>query len=340
MKPKNWIFGILFAALCAVSAFGQGNFNVNITGYTATSDVCQQATVPKFNIPLSQTSSTTAVLVPAIGTQTTSVCSAKFSLSGTTPTVNFGTSLGTLPTPVNTTFTTATTGGHAAAGATVYYRITGTNNSAAGSGLASAETSIKVGTGTSTNEPTVQAVGFNGATGCNVYRSYVSGLEVFIATGTLANGVCTYADSATTTVSPFAISAISESGTLVTVTVASSTWMPGEPVTVLGTGISGYNGTWTIVTGGTTSFTYNAIATGLSSGSTGTAAQPIPTANTSGGVSACVATSGVFTPTAGSVVGIGDGGGNVQFNSNPGGTICAVTGATSSMLGFMSYVHK
>lgn len=166
--------------------------NVNVTGYTLTSDPCQDVTIPKLSTAINTATAASFTAVPPKGTLTPYVCAFKASIVGTNPTLLFGTAYGTLPTPVIASAQQATTGGTLAASTTYTYRVSGTN--AAGETLASAEFSVTTGASTATNTITLSVQGFNGATGCNVYGR-TAGSELKLTTGTLANGVCTYTDT-------------------------------------------------------------------------------------------------------------------------------------------------
>ncbi len=123
-----------------------------------------------------------------------------------------GIAVAALATPVNATFATATTGGSLAAG-TYYYRVAATN--AAGSTVASTETSKVVPAGTSTNTVTVNWAAITGATGYKVYgRS--TGAELLMAT--ITSGLTTtWLDTG----------AVTPSGALPTATSANSS-MAGD----------------------------------------------------------------------------------------------------------------
>lgn len=82
-----------------------------------------------------------------------------------------------LATPVNSGFSTASTGGSLVPG-TYFYRVSATT--AVGETLASTETSQVVGAGTSTNTVTVNWGAVAGATGYRVYGR-TTGAELFIA---------------------------------------------------------------------------------------------------------------------------------------------------------------
>lgn len=101
-------------------------------------------------------------------------------------------SLPALATPVNSAFSTSSTGGTLVPG-TYYYRVSAIN--ANGETLASAETSQVVPAGTSTNTVTVNWGSVSGATGYRIYgRS--TGAEQFIAA---VGGVTTYTDTGSVT---------------------------------------------------------------------------------------------------------------------------------------------
>jgi hypothetical protein len=95
-----------------------------------------------------------------------------------------------LATPVNSGFSTTSTGGSLAQSTTYYYRVSATN--ANGETLASTETSQVVGaSGTATNTVTVNWGAVTGATGYRIYgRS--TGAELFIAA---VGAVTTYTDT-------------------------------------------------------------------------------------------------------------------------------------------------
>lgn len=93
-----------------------------------------------------------------------------------------------IATPVNSPFSTATTGGTLTSG-TYGYRVSATN--ASGETLASTETSIVVPATTTTNTVTVNWGAVTGATGYRVYGRTVAG-ELFIAATTTAT---TYIDT-------------------------------------------------------------------------------------------------------------------------------------------------
>lgn len=97
-----------------------------------------------------------------------------------------------LLTPVNATFSTASTGGSLAAG-TYWYRVTATND--LGETLASTETSQVVPAGTSTNTVTVNWGSVTDATGYKIYGR-TSGAELFIAS---VGAVLTYTDTGSIT---------------------------------------------------------------------------------------------------------------------------------------------
>jgi hypothetical protein len=198
---KNFKFLLLAAAAFLLPYPAQAQrLNVNVTGYTNTADPCQQVTAQKFPLPVNTATAATFTLVPPAASNNPItnapyapfLCYWKTSVSGTSPTIQFGTAYGTVPTPVIQSAQQATTGGTLAASTTYTYRISATN--AAGETLASAEFSVTTAASTATNTITLSATGFNGATGCNVYGR-TAGAELKLTTGTLANGVCTYTDT-------------------------------------------------------------------------------------------------------------------------------------------------
>ncbi len=95
-----------------------------------------------------------------------------------------------VPTPVNDTPTTATTGGSFVAG-TYYARVSAIN--ANGETLASTEISAVVPAGTSTNTVTWKwitptlPIGVSAVTGYKIYRSSTTGTELYVATVGLVN---------------------------------------------------------------------------------------------------------------------------------------------------------
>lgn len=93
-------------------AHAQSNNNVNVVGYTLTSDPCQNPTVPKTSIPIAITSATTTQLVAVSAGKSIYVCGGKTSLSGTTPSILFeyGTSTNCTGTHALTGTITPTTG--------------------------------------------------------------------------------------------------------------------------------------------------------------------------------------------------------------------------------------
>lgn len=112
----------------------------------------------------------------------TLIINSHFTNCGILPTVS------ALATPVNSAFSTATTGGSLAAG-TYSYRVAATNSF--GATLASTETSQVVPAGTSTNTVTVNWGAVTGATGYKVYGR-TSGIEQLI---TSVGAVTTYTDT-------------------------------------------------------------------------------------------------------------------------------------------------
>ena len=79
----------MLATFSTPPASAQLNNNVNIVGYTATTDPCQNPTVPKSSVAIAVTSSTTTQLVALTTGQAIYVCGGEMSLTGTTPTALF-----------------------------------------------------------------------------------------------------------------------------------------------------------------------------------------------------------------------------------------------------------
>lgn len=95
-----------------------------------------------------------------------------------------GFALGGVKVPVNSAFSTATTGGTLADATTFFYRVSALNS--AGETLASTETSIATGSGGNLNTVTVKWGFVTGATGYNVYGR-TTGAELKIATNVQDN---------------------------------------------------------------------------------------------------------------------------------------------------------
>jgi hypothetical protein len=195
MNRNGWLcavcLSLLFLALPPTLP-AQNNINVNVVGYTQTSDPCQDTTVLKSSVAISISSATTTQLVAGVSGKTIYACKLIASLMGTTPTLQLAT--GDITTPTNSTFTGAATGGTLLHNTTYYYRITGT--SPLGETLASTETNQATAASPTpdTYTMTVTATGFVGATGCNVYGR-TTGAELFLGAGTLASGTCTFVDT-------------------------------------------------------------------------------------------------------------------------------------------------
>ena len=136
-----------------------------------------------------------------------------------------------LSTPVNSTFTTSTSGGSLAAGTSYCYRVVA-YNSDGGNTLPSTETCITTGSGTSTNTVTVAWSHAAGAVSYSVYGR-TTGAELLIASGISAgnSGTVYYTDTGS----------ITPSGALPTTnTTQGSLYMNGA--VALPSWITGYHG--------------------------------------------------------------------------------------------------
>jgi hypothetical protein len=180
-----------------------GNLRVNVTNANANGPAAPASASPvtpsnkpvgAANLatgPANITTTATQILAARTGVAGTGRQSATVVNTGTTP-VYIGGSGVTAPlaTPVNSAFSTSTTGGSLAA-ATYYYRVSATNS--IGETLASTETS-QITTGT-TSTVTVNWGAVTGATGYKVYGR-TTGAELLIAS---VGAVTTYTDTGSIT---------------------------------------------------------------------------------------------------------------------------------------------
>lgn len=159
-------------------------YNIIFHGVTSQNALTAIFTYNTFNVVIDSCyfEDVAQVIVASVA-YNTSIINNHFANSGILPTAT---------TPVNSAFSTATTGGSLAAG-TYYYRVSATN--ANGETLASAETSQVVPAGTSTNTVTVNWGAVTGATGYKVYGR-TTGAELLIAS---VGAVTTYVDTGSIT---------------------------------------------------------------------------------------------------------------------------------------------
>jgi len=108
MKLRYVWLSILAFLILTAPGFAQQNLNVNVTGYTLTTDVCQNPIVPKSSLAVNIATATTTQLVALSTGETISVCGFSASLMGTTPSIEFengtGTTCGTGTTALTGTF--------------------------------------------------------------------------------------------------------------------------------------------------------------------------------------------------------------------------------------------
>lgn len=81
--------GLLAIPFSSPVVHAQANLNVNVVGYTLTSDPCQNVTVPKSSVAIAVTSATTTQLVAVSTGKKIYVCGMHASLTGTTPSILF-----------------------------------------------------------------------------------------------------------------------------------------------------------------------------------------------------------------------------------------------------------
>jgi len=256
MNKFGWRFaiGLLFLTLAfPVLLPAQQNIDVNITGYTLTTDPCENPTVPKLSAPVAITTATTTQLVAASAGKITYACNLTISMSGTAPTIQAA--YGDTTTPTNSTITGAATGGSLLHNTTYYYRVTGIN--ALGETLASTESSQATAASPTPDTYTlsVTATGFVGATACNVYGRSTSA-ELFIGVGTISSGTCTFLDTGAITPAG-ALPAANTAGATLTGAFIPST---GALLRLFGGGVqfaTKASSALTVITGGSSTPTFN-----------------------------------------------------------------------------------
>jgi hypothetical protein len=259
MNRLSRFLGFLILALALLSfpvSAQVAQLNVNVTGYTLTSDPCQDVTKVKVSLPIAITTATTTQLIPASVGKINYLCNLTVSMSGTAPTLQLAWGDNTVPT--NSTIASAATGGTLLHNTIYYYRVTGTN--AIGETTASSETSQATGASPTPDTYTlsVTATGFVGATACNVYGR-TTGAELLLGAGTLTSGTCTYLDTGVTPAG--ALPGANTAGATLTGAFTPST---GSILKLDGSGVQFASKTSTIlsaITGGSSTPTYNGYLT-------------------------------------------------------------------------------